>query len=284
MPMTGEINAGLNTLGVSVNDAWSATVVALGDPDGGLISGILSADPSGLPRDYPRDVLVDPASFLGAIASGLGIGPPIVGGELPSEFTRPWRYPQRDNEGDNVNVELPASTPGPFTAGVNATGLFGASPGTKAARDRFENAKSEADTLRAAMDLLPRGQHLGDPQDYSAYVIAQLTRDGVDPKTVANFNLDADRGYGYLCWDWLRLKDWRSQPSGFRKQTDPGHGNTLTDVSMHVYPTPAKPGYGWDPADQNMTAAHPAVPGFDPNIPESSVSIRYIGKEQKYKP
>jgi hypothetical protein len=40
MPMPGEINSGLNTLGVSVADDWATTVVALGDPDGGLVAPV----------------------------------------------------------------------------------------------------------------------------------------------------------------------------------------------------------------------------------------------------
>src|SRR6185437_8357047 len=56
----------------------------------------------------------------------------------------------------------------------------------------------------------------------------------------SNFNLDSDRGYGYLCWDWLRFHPElsRSVPAGFKNQPD--------DVSRHTYPTPRQPGYGWD--------------------------------------
>jgi hypothetical protein len=42
---------------------------------------------------------------------------------------------------------------------------------------------------------------LGDCLMFSAYLIGRLARPGA---AVADFNLDADRGYGYLCWDWNR--------------------------------------------------------------------------------
>ena len=57
------------------------------------------------------------------------------------------------------------------------------------------------------------GQHLGDPVDYGVYLIGQLTGIWQSPTGyVANdwqhplpdFNLDADRGYAYQCWDYLR--------------------------------------------------------------------------------
>jgi hypothetical protein len=57
------------------------------------------------------------------------------------------------------------------------------------------------------------GQHLGDPIDYGAYLIGQLTgrwqsatgyvsNDHLAP--LPDFNLDSDRGYAYQCWDYMR--------------------------------------------------------------------------------
>ena len=285
MPMPGEINKGLNTLGVSVADNWAVTVAALGTADGGITPAeTYSPDPSGmggplsaLRPNYPRDVLVDPPNlFTEIINSIFDVGTPAGNNEYPSEFSRPWRFPQQDQEGDPVNIERPATAPGPFTAGQDANSLFGASPGSQAARDAFEAAKSETETIEALRAHLPRGEHLGDPLDYAAYVIAQLTRDpqppdpnNPDASKIRNFNLDADRGYGYLCWDWVRDGNRKAVPKAF----DGGQ----SDVEKRAYKRPMEPGYGWTPQD----AGDPTSDAFNPDDPNASVQIRYIDWEHR---
>jgi hypothetical protein len=276
MPMPSEINSGLNTLGVSVSDGWAATVVALGTPDGGLTPATVSVDSSGLPRTgFPKDVVMDPPGLISAIINTIfKIGSPEVDGELPSEFTRPWRWPVKDNGGDTVNIEQAQSVAGPYVAGMSANALFGASPGDTNARNQFEGATSEEMTLHIAAQLLPIGRHLGDPQDYTAYVIATLTRENLDLSKLANFNLDADRGYGYLCWDWLRFDPTKSVsiPTAFNGETG--------SVLQRAYPTPKQPGYGWN-IKEEVAGAAPAQE-FHPNNPAARVTIRYIDKEGKF--
>jgi hypothetical protein len=280
LPMPGEVNSGLNTLGVSVAAGWAATVDALGDPDGGITPGTISSDPSGTKDErYPRDVVLDPKAFVSSIINDIiKFGAPEVNGEIPSEFTRPWRFPQKDNQGDNVNVENRANFPGPFTVGMNANSLFGSSPGTPLARERLESAPDETETIRRVISLFGSGQHLGDPQDYTAYLISRLTRNNLKLDEIANFNLDADRGYGYLCWDWVRQKNLNSIPSGFKTSGDP----TNDPVIQHVYPTPAQPGYGWHPDEQVVPQGQAPQQGFDPGDPQAAVRIRYIDKEGKF--
>ena len=281
MPMPGEINMGLNTLGMSVDDQWMVTLAALGDPDGGITPAMLASDPSGsLRTGFPKDVVMDPPNAITQIFSDLfKIGSPPVNGEFPSEFTRPWRFPLRDNEGDVVNVENPHTVAGPFPAGADANSLFGSAPGSAEARARFEDANSEGQTIAAAADLIPQGKHLGDPMDYTAYVVAPLTRDNLNLDAVANFNLDADRGYGYLTWDWLRHGKSRAIPDAFVGNPDPSASGAATDVSQHVYPVPVEPGYGWNTADEK---SGPATAGFDPSDPLAAVRIRYIDRQRKF--
>jgi hypothetical protein len=285
MPLAEEINPGLNTLGLSVNDNWAVTVAALNDPAGGLSAANLSPDPSGKgERTFPKDVLLDPPNAISQIFSEIfKAGAPAVNGELPSEFTRPWRWPDKDNQGDTVNTEWPLSVPGPYAAPANATVLFAGAPGSPTARAKFEASGSEAETNDLARSLLRLGQHLGDPQDYSAYVIASLTRKTVDPAKVANFNLDADRGYAYLCWDWVRDATRRAMPKqAFAGNPDPGNSNQPDDISQHVYPVPIAPGYGWNSDDQIMGPGVVPVTPFNPANPQASVRIRYIGREKKF--
>jgi hypothetical protein len=285
LPMPGEINSGLTTLGASVADGWAAVVAALDDPDGGLISGtaILSGDPSGQPKTpFPKDVLLDPPTLMTQILSGTSSdrqGPPPVNGQLPSEFTRPWRFPELDNEEDVVNTELPASVAGPFVAGMDANALFAEMPGSEIAHERFQSARNEAETIRAATTLLPRGLHLGGPLDYTAYIVAQLTRANLPLEDVVNFNLDSDRGYAYLCWDWLRNRNRRSTPFAFEGDGDPSQGGAPTPVSEHEYRTPLQPGYGWQPSDDHGPVA---LQSFNPDDPTASVRIRYINRERKF--
>ena len=273
MPMTGEINSGLNTLGVSVANDWQSTIAALGDPDGGFTPGAISTDPSGgIRTGFPKDVVLDPPGAISGFAQMVTAGGLVVNGEYPSEFTRPWLFPTADNQGDAVFVEQKASVGGPFVTGMNATALFGASPGTANARAKFEAAQNEAETIAAAATLLPAGEHLGDPKDFTTYLVARLTRDDLDPVQTVNFDLDADRGYGYLAWDLLRFKDRTSSPSAFRGSGDPGHGGAVTDVSQRLYFTPVKPGYGWNPADQLNLGGQPPLVSFDPGRREGERS------------
>lgn len=263
MPLPQEINPGLHTLGVGVTDAWADVQDALGRLDGNLISHTES-EPSGHNRAdrYPRDVVMDPPSWLQtavrfALYQRCGLG------DAPSEFLRPWRYPLMTNSGVGVPIEQPSSMASPFNALSDPSVLFGAAPGNNTVRAKLENAGSEADTLAILANALPAGQHLGDPVDYTGYVIATLTRDGVNPEAVANFNLDADRGYGYLSWDWLRLKDGKAGPQAYRTN------------STFTYNTPASAGSGWCPDD--------VLSGPQPGVHNSKfpVRIRYIGREGK---
>jgi hypothetical protein len=283
MPMSSEINSGLTTLGVSVGDDWATTVAALGSFDGGVTPAVPTANSEeSTATDYPRDVLLDPPNLISSLMSTLfKAGAPEVNGELPSEFTRPWRWPGVDDQGHTVNIEQPETVAGPFKAGMDATALFGAMPGSESARKRFEEARNEQATIDLGKELVPKGQHLGDPVDYCTYLIAWLTRDGLDMASIANFNLDSDRGYAYLCWDWLRDAERRSSPHGFKSEGDPSLGGALTDVSRHVYPSPTTPGYGWDPEDEFEHAGKPPPVSFDSNDPSAGVKIRYIHWESK---
>jgi hypothetical protein len=280
MPMPAELNSGLNTLGISVANDWQNIIVALADPDGQVASSTISIDPSGRPRTgFPKDVMLDPPSAISGFAQMDIVGGLPVNGEYPSEFTRPWLWPATDNQTDPIYLELAQSAGGPFIAGMNATALFGASPGTANARNQFENAKNEGQTISIAASLLP-SEHLGDPKDFTTYLVAKLTRDNCVPAAVANFSLDADRGYGYLSWDWLRYELRTSIPKrAFGGAPDPGAGGVPTNASQHRYNTPVQAGYGWDPSDQDQLDGQPPLVSFNPNDPKAQARIRYIGLE-----
>ena len=75
---------------------------------------------------------------------------------------------------------------------------------------------------------------------------------------LANFNLNSDRGYAYLCWDWRRPAEGEAAPYAFKGNPGPGPSGAPTKVSQHIYRTPLRPGYGWDQTDL-LTATNPAA-------------------------
>lgn len=296
MPMQGEINPGLMTLGVGVTDTWAGIDASLNDFSGGLGgTATPQSEPTGhdRSREYPRDVVLDQNTFvtnlinsaLSKTCSGAGTGQSGLAGVGPSEFTRPWRYPASNDVNQNVPFEFPFSVASPYVSGQDPTVLLGGSPGDNGGRAKFEACNSEAETISTAHSQLQANQHLGDPVDYSSYLIAKLTRDAAGDTThpIANFNLDSDRGYGYKCWDWVRSGDVIGVPTPYFRGSS---YDTPPDVHGHrAYHAPVAPGTGWC-SDDIMPPA-PAtgassIPSMQDESKERPVRIRYIDIEKKY--
>ena len=290
MPMQNEINSGLNTLGVSVLDTWPGIDASLNDLSGGL-GGVTTptTEPSGHNSDraYPRDVVEDPSNTVTAIINA-ALSKTCGGATTaPSEFTRPWRYPTENDAGAGIPFETPLSVASPYVAGQDPTVLMGGAPGDNATRAAFEAAKNETETIGLARTNIANHKTLGDPVDYSSYVMAMLTRvhAGDAQHPIANFNLDSDRGYGYKCWDWVRSEGVTGVPTpyfrGSSYDTDP-HGH-------RAYHAPVAPGTGWcaddiaPPAPAGGTPSSPAeAPAMQDESKERPVRIRYIDLEEKF--
>jgi hypothetical protein len=128
-----------------------------------------------------------------------------------AEFHRPWAFPDKNNDASANHVEQYRTVPGPFAAEMLPDALL--SPmngGSNSARQLYEKAATTHDTdclnealVRPTIETAdrPTGGPLGDATVFSAYLIGRITGDAKYP---ADFNLDSDRGYGYLCWDWNR--------------------------------------------------------------------------------
>jgi hypothetical protein len=215
IPKHDEINGGLVELGISPERAIADLKAALDSADGngtappnpdeqsGRLPGQdFSADPS-----FPRDVVGDQFSVIAnavlhTIDKSVFCGRPTQ----PSEFLRPWAYPLTNEAGNSpVPGELTASHAGPWLQGQTARALLQPADGSAGARTHFEHASTPDETESQCSAHLPKGEHLGNPIDYSLYVVGQLTT-SPDPDTPAlpDFNLDSDRGYAYHCWDWNR--------------------------------------------------------------------------------
>ncbi len=276
MPLPEEINIGLTRLGISVTGSWPDTLAALDLVDGGLISPIAD-EPSGLDRQarYPKDAVLDAPSILPAATALAGAltGTPLVS----SEFLHPWQFPVTNVAGAPVPPEHRTQTVSPYRAMTDVLDVLASMPGSPMARDLLESARSEAQTVAAVATLFtptsdPAAVHtLGDPIDYVRYLMARLTRTGTDGAAVANFNLDADRGYGTLAWDWVRKVGSRDVPDAFKDEINPTTG-VVDDVSQRAYRIPNHPGFG---------AEHGS---YAPTTPGNPVQIRYIDREPKDRP
>jgi hypothetical protein len=71
-------------------------------------------------------------------------------------------------------------------------------------RDAYERAQTPWDTdllnARLTGDAL-KYSPLGDPIPFSAHLVCQLVN---DTGYSTQFNLDSDRAFAYLTWDWVR--------------------------------------------------------------------------------
>jgi hypothetical protein len=221
MPKPDEINRGLVELGISPTGPLVDLAAALASPTGNASISLPfdersgRASPSaafGADRAFPRAIVEDLptaiAQVVGFLKSDLFCGNPLQ----PSEFLAPWRYPHTNNAGALNGWEAGLSHPGPFRQGEDARVLMNHLPGSNAARADYEKAATPADTESASDANLPAGRHLGDAVDYSVYLVGRLGNGQIVP----DFNLDADRGYGYKCWEWDRRPDrsWTPSPDG----------------------------------------------------------------------
>jgi hypothetical protein len=220
VPKHGEIDRGLVELGVSHEHALADLRAALDSPDGKAPptppdepSGRADAkSSSGADPEFPRDVVSDSGAVIANILgypAGVRQLAQSCGRDLqPSEFLRPWAYPLKNQQGDAVAGEAARSHAGPWLQGENARSLLLPGAGHAATRSAFEKAAGPEQTDKCCETHLKKGEHLGNPVDYSLYVVGQITA-AKDPDVPAlpDFNLDADRGYGYRCWDWNRRVD-----------------------------------------------------------------------------
>ncbi len=221
-----DIDEALIQLGNTVDGAFAQALADAHDPFGNL-----DLDPSLLGQ--PHDPRQEPYPYLPVRAAQLHT-------EASNEYRRPWAYPatSRDHDGKlydtpgeqfnrpaelldagitgervqqvlRVLGQVKGTVSGPYPMGaLPHQVLFRVTqPIQPGQRADYEDARSPAET-----DFLneryigrdPRTDHspLGDPIPFAAYLMGRV----LDPKLGydVDFNLDADPGYGYKCWDWIR--------------------------------------------------------------------------------
>lgn len=245
-----EIDTEIITLGHGVESGFAATLAGAMDIFGNLdhaapITDDRMHNPRG--REYP---------YLPVRAATADEGKPLD----VVEYRRVWAYPDVLNDGVGQNpLETPLTSAGPYEADALPDVLFATDgPASNWMRHDYEHAPTPAVTDRLSDDYIGHGARgtdaapaergqlgergdfstnpLGAPVPFSAYLIGQLLfNDGYG----TDFNLDADRGYGYRCWDWVRAPETDNDP------TDPrGHRYQSPDTPPEDAPGWQKPGPG----------------------------------------
>jgi hypothetical protein len=285
-----EIDYELVSLGHGVDGAFAAALAAAWDPLGNLdtdpaFTAPASRNPKGgETKRYPWLPVRPTKSFDGQTTAE---------GSFPFysdvvEFQRPWGFPDRTNDRDpekaGNSIETPQTVPGPYPQDSMPTVLFGTGgPASNRMRLDYQGADCPEETDAYNEDFIGRAPFtngypmpegtdrglvsgtnpLGDPIVFSAYLIGQIAG---NPEFLSNFNLDADRGFGYLCWDWVR----NAKDIGHNKRNQP-------------YPKPVTPPEGavgeWEYADPAPAGQDPP-PLYEssPAHPERTLELHYPGR------
>ncbi len=220
MPKPAEISTGLTTLGrAGTYDIAAALDDPLGvpgapppvtEPSGRLHP----SDALGLDHAYPRGIVRDLPSAISRpdLVGALGLTSSLryladaPGDDFkPSEWVAPWRYPLTNQARIAVAQEGGGTHVGPYLVGSDSTVLLSGLGGHDGARADLESAQSPAETEKILQARLPLDEHLGGPVDYGLYLVGRMAAENGEPElSVADFNLDSDRGYAWRCWDWDR--------------------------------------------------------------------------------
>ena len=244
-----EIDLPLITLGGTVDSAFREALAAAIDPLGNLDKdeSSIGVGHEVLDPDYPfypvLRVHADPEGFEAW------------------EFRRPWAYPNlsRWTNGGTTDLLIKTPTesydasrsdpegaqgaykplrPGPYGIGARPSVFFRlGAPVDAQVRSLYEQAQTPAQTDRLnEAHLIGRlvFSPLGDPIPFSAYLIGKLANDtGYDTQ----YNLDSDRAFAYLTWDWIRRD---------AKEGEDGRAGTELGFSYQKPVVPPQGASGWD--------------------------------------
>ena len=269
--LPAEIDVPLITLGGTVDAAFRAALAAAFDPLANLDKDqdAIGTGHSVSDENYPYY----PVLRYRADGSVEGF-----------EFHRPWAWPsesrvEQPGKQDTIKT-TPTETynpvghgpdvfykplrPGPYPVGTQPDVFFRLDGEVDSeARAGYEQAQTpfETDQLnkKHLNPELLQFSPLGDPIPFSAYLIGQLAN---DTGYSTQFNLDSDRAFAYLTWDWIR--------------NDPGPNGkgTATGILGLTYATPVEPpkdAPGWakgaKPLLLQYKDAHKGLPKPDPPPP-----------------
>jgi hypothetical protein len=285
-----EIDQPLITVGGSVDNMFQQALNDALDPMGNLDSKADLApprDPPGSDTKYPRYM---PAVFRGpgdALVPVIGPGP--LPGSPPEiqtrEYRRPWAYPAQSESADGSAhfIDTPRellfgsdrlTVVGPYQFGTTPDEvLFDSSDhGDPAIRRNYEQAAGPANTEELNWEHLTgrrdNSSPLGSPITLSSYLIGAISN---NRGYSTQFNLDSDRAYGYLTWDWDRHHE-HPDPAHpdqvdpqYQAQDDLGHRYQLPLTPPQLTPLP--------------TATAPTRPTWQG--PSARLRLHYIDNQQQ---
>ncbi len=247
--LPNEIDIPMITLGGSVDASFRQALADAIDPLGNL-----DQTNSVIALDHP--ILDDRSPYYPVLRFQRGADGKFIRPPEGWEYHRPWAYPDQSvYTPDGVtNLLLPTLTEtydpnqptasprtldghvraGPYPARTMPDQVFFRTTvrPDQDARTLYEGAKSPADTDWCNILFIKRREMrsspLGDLVPFSAYLIGKLAN---HTDYTTQWNLDSDRGYGYLTWDWVR-----------------GQEKAKTDMNVeYIAPVVAPPGVStWD--------------------------------------
>jgi hypothetical protein len=249
--LPNEIDEPLVTLGGTVDAAFRAALAAAFDPLGNLDTNpdVIGTGHSVSDSHYPYYPVL---RFR-------------ANGDIDDwEFHRPWAWPslsQVERPGmKDTTTDTPTETydpqlsfgegppgvytplrAGPYPVGTMPDRFFRLDrPVVTETRAEYEHAQTPYDTDQLNEQYLsPRrlgDSPLGDPVPFSCYLIGQLAN---DTGYSTQFNLDSDRAFAYLTWDWIR--------NGPDVEQRPYDGFPGMTYATPVVPPRLDP-RGWNPA------------------------------------
>jgi hypothetical protein len=210
-PMQDEIDLGLIQIG---NNNHGNFLQLLSDVDDILGTGLHVGAPTAEPvpdKRYPHQTRFEEGGLLNTVLN-----------KSSEEFRHPWDYPE-------TPVEICPTFAGPWQMGDMPDVLVADSvPVSEDLVQRYSAAPTPFETDTISFNEVSPGHHMGDPVNFSSFLMWQLARPDLQGK-VADWNLDSDRGYAYRCWDWNR------HSKGL------GSENVLRDAEGHPYMAPCTP-------------------------------------------
>lgn len=299
LKLSNEIDQGLINLGHSLDASFLQALTDAVDPFGNLDGQVTGSLHN--PRDRRYPFLPDRGKQEAATPNALGFDPNI------NEFRRPWAYPDLSRySGPSQQLyptptevsDIPAeceqagltaaeqgavedavgqqagTVSGPYPVGVTPDQvLFRTNRAVPVSeRSAYEAASTPAVTDMLNVQLIgqdPEADHnpLGDPIQFSGYLMGQILSTATYD---VDFNLDADRGFGYRCWDWIR--DARQPPQTALN----GRHQPYTVPQVEPEGSPVPSGAGDAPA-------WPGAPSPDsPGRRETPIRLRYLlGPDQQ---
>ena len=279
--LPNEIDMPLITLGGTVDSAFRAALASAFDPLGNLDQDedVIRFSHSVKDGNYP---------YYPVLQYGTD-GKPVANWE----YHRPWAWPDQSpvqqsgakdtlrttptetynpfqSFGSGPNGAFKPLSPGPYPVGTQPDVFFRlGAPVDPEVRLAYEQAQTPWDTDQLNIEHIARRDlqfsPLGDPIPFSAHLISQLAN---DTGYSTQFNLDSDRAFAYLTWDWIRND--ASAPRGkgilgltYATPKVPPEGNP------DPIPFGAPTGPGWDPAQPLLLQYKdpPTIPAPPPPPP-----------------